>query len=99
MEKSIGRRLGLCSREVLLAGAILLLASPAAATPFPNAEDWRAEESSSAWIPPRHRTEPVKESRTDQKPRQLGRAPYLCTPSGFGRTATCYLRADYTSSR
>jgi hypothetical protein len=99
MEKSIGGRLGLCGREVLLAGAILLLASPAAATPLSSAEGWRAEESSSAWIPPRQSPEPEKTSRTDQKPRQLGRAPYLCTPSGFGRTATCYLRADYSSSR
>lgn len=28
----------------------------------------------------------------------LGRAPYLCTPSGFGRTATCYLRGSVSRS-
>nr|WP_051000058.1 hypothetical protein [Sinorhizobium fredii] len=22
----------------------------------------------------------------------LGRAPYICTPSGFGRTSSCFLR-------
>jgi hypothetical protein len=87
------------SGKVLLVGATLLLASPVAATPVPNADEWRAEESTSSWIPPRPSTEPVEVTRSDQKPRQLGRAPYLCTPSGFGRTATCYLRADYASSR
>ena len=30
--------------------------------------------------------------------RPLGRAPYVCTPSGFGRTATCYLRGSARSS-
>ncbi|MDZ5698801.1 hypothetical protein [Chelativorans sp. M5D2P16] len=24
--------------------------------------------------------------------RYLGRAPYICTPSGFGRTSSCFLR-------
>jgi hypothetical protein len=24
----------------------------------------------------------------------LGRAPYICTPSGFGTTASCFLRAS-----
>ena len=30
--------------------------------------------------------------------RPLGRAPYVCTPSGFGRTATCYLRGSRNSA-
>ncbi|HEV7305682.1 hypothetical protein [Ensifer sp.] len=25
----------------------------------------------------------------------LGRAPYICSPSGFGRTSHCFLRASY----
>ncbi len=88
-----------CGSGVLVVGAILLLASPVAAKPGLNADEWRAEESSSAWIPPERNAEPVKATRTSEKPRRLGRAPYLCTPSGFGRTATCYLRTEYTSSR
>ncbi|WP_173934818.1 hypothetical protein [Chelativorans sp. Marseille-P2723] len=24
----------------------------------------------------------------------LGKAPYICTPSGFGRTSSCFLRAS-----
>ncbi len=24
----------------------------------------------------------------------LGRAPYICTPSGFGRTSSCFLRSS-----
>lgn len=30
--------------------------------------------------------------------RPLGRAPYVCTPSGFGRTATCSLRSTTNSA-
>lgn len=30
--------------------------------------------------------------------RPLGRAPYVCTPSGFGRTASCQLRGRTNSA-
>ncbi|HMB11004.1 hypothetical protein [Saliniramus sp.] len=30
--------------------------------------------------------------------RPLGRAPYVCTPSGFGRTASCQLRGRSNSA-
>lgn len=30
--------------------------------------------------------------------RPLGRAPYVCTPSGFGRTASCQLRGHSNSA-
>jgi hypothetical protein len=29
-----------------------------------------------------------------QKKVYLGRAPYICTPSGFGKKASCFLRAS-----
>ncbi|WP_133123836.1 hypothetical protein [Phyllobacterium zundukense] len=31
-------------------------------------------------------------SETVVKARYLGRAPYICTPSGFGRTSSCFAR-------
>jgi len=33
-------------------------------------------------------------ARTDAKRVYLGRAPWICTPSGFGRTASCFERAS-----
>ena len=43
---------------------------------------------------------PSRQDRTVDKRQQAvraqeayyGRAPYICTPSGFGRTASCFLR-------
>lgn len=35
---------------------------------------------------------------SERRMRPLGRAPYLCTPSGFGRIATCSLRSPFSAN-
>lgn len=37
----------------------------------------------------------AKEDRTNRRANlHLGRAPWICTPSGFGQTASCFQRAS-----
>lgn len=36
----------------------------------------------------------LKKKVAARKNPYLGRAPYICTPSGFGKTATCFLRSN-----
>ncbi|MFC6488397.1 hypothetical protein [Nitratireductor sp. GCM10026969] len=56
-----------------------------------------AEESAAAPAPQLKKT--VRHKKSAGQPavkvasaRYLGRAPYICTPSGFGRTSSCFLR-------
>lgn len=46
---------------------------------------------------PERKPAPSKRAVTQKKPKlvrsaYLGRAPYVCTPSGFGSTSRCFLR-------
>jgi hypothetical protein len=47
--------------------------------------------STSARIPAGQRTASAS-NNGHAETRPLGRAPHICTPSGFGRTSTCYSR-------
>lgn len=81
----------------LLAAALLVSAPPMTAPA--KASDWispqetrlfdRSQQSGSAT-----ETGDRVRNRAGIGRQPLGRAPYLCTPSGFGRTATCYLRGS-----
>jgi len=82
--------------------AALLMGAPAM-TVTASASDWvspqemrlfeRNEQAGSAV-----ETREKARNRAGIGRRPLGRAPYLCTPSGFRRTATCYLRGSGSRS-
>ena len=42
-------------------------------------------------------THPSEDGSTSSKNRFLGRAPWICTPSGFGQTASCFRRTGLRS--
>lgn len=66
-------------------------AAPAAADGYRKAISPRAAEAASIWSKPK--AAPGKKTRT--KEAYLGRAPWICTPSGFGQTTRCFQRVNY----
>lgn len=83
-------------RHAAIAISGLLLAvgagtSPAAADGYRKVISPRAQEAASMWSKPKAAL--AKKNRT--KEAYLGRAPWICTPSGFGQTARCFQRAKY----
>lgn len=80
-----------------LLGAGLLAAQPAQASEWNTALQMHSQERANH---ARGETAPREgvRSRFGIGRRPLGRAPYVCTPSGFGRTATCYLRGSTNSA-
>ncbi len=85
----------------LLAAALLVSAPPMAAPV--EASDWISPQEMRLFDRDQQAGSAVEagervRTRAGIGRRPLGRAPYLCTPSGFGRTATCYLRGSVSRS-
>ena len=93
------------SLRASLAGLALLgcmtLASVPAFTGTASAND---RVSATAMQQAERNTAPMLDNRERARTRSgigrrpLGRAPYICTPSGFGRTASCHLRGRSNSA-
>lgn len=84
-----GFRLGRAAGGLLVLGLVSLAAAPAlaanAGTPVELASLTQSMTPANGVAKP--------DRAAPQRPVHLGRAPYICTPSGFGRTATCFQRA------
>lgn len=80
----------------LFMGAWLSLAAPAAASSGGDHVDARPVSAAVDALP--FWRDEATAARSERRPRALGRAPYLCTPSGFGRIARCYLRGQLTAN-
>lgn len=73
-----------------IAGAAILLATAGTASADTSLRGYKPEERRQASLS----IAPKPDRATKSKRVYLGRAPWICTPSGFGRTATCFLRAS-----
>lgn len=91
METASKVRLGHMARGLFVAGVIALAWAPVQASAA--GADSRTELAS--LVQPPVAADAAKTEKAPVKPRPvyLGRSPYICTPSGFGRTASCFQRA------
>lgn len=77
----------------LLIGAALLLAFVMGTAHQARAERPRSADGIERPSAPKAPSTKVEKTSFRTKRAYLGRAPYICSPSGFGRTASCFLRA------
>lgn len=85
------------ARPPAYAGAFLCLALGLAAS-VPAGATEASDVSPAALTAPARADKPAALPARAEKAQFLGRAPYLCTPSGFGRMGSCYLRTSYTAA-
>lgn len=52
-----------------------------------------SDEGVASWPSPQEPESAGRQKAVRAQEVYYGRAPYICTPSGFGRTASCFLRA------
>ena len=79
METASKVRLGHMARGLFVAGVIALA--------------WAPVQASAAGADSRTELASLVQAPVKPGPVYLGRSPYICTPSGFGRTASCFQRA------
>ena len=87
-----GRTKVKASLLITLSAAFAITAIPSAA----NAENETREGSSTSMFSGTKAAKPKKRLRQKSTRKvYLGKASYICSPSGFGRTSKCRLRSKY----